>query len=140
MTKQEFEQLTGTTVANDVDFEAIHAMYMLCGDGMDKQTFCKLWKEEDFFTIITAAVRANKVLMLTDDVARRELKKLRAEQFKKDIKLAELLVEKAVNYDDRDLNDKAVELVGYREVILKKLDLGTNLWDDDIEYIYDNLK
>lgn len=123
MTKQEFEKLTGTTVANDVDFEAIHTMYMLCGD-MDKERFCKLWKEEDFFTIITAAVRANKVLMLTDDVARRELKKLRAEQFRKNRELAEFLVRKSVECTDSDLHDKAVELVGHKEVILMTLDLA----------------
>lgn len=44
MTKQEFEQRIGAEVT-DEQFRGIHESYMLCGDSIDKDIFCRLYKE-----------------------------------------------------------------------------------------------
>lgn len=44
MTKQEFEQRIGAEVT-DEQFQGINESYMLCGDSIDKDIFCRLYKE-----------------------------------------------------------------------------------------------
>ena len=45
MTQKEFEERTKiSTTAGE--FEQVHDIYMACGDNMDKDEFCSLWKEK----------------------------------------------------------------------------------------------
>lgn len=51
MTQKEFEDRTKLKVFAD-GFDAIHEIYMACGDEMDKDVFCRLWREKEFRTLL----------------------------------------------------------------------------------------
>ena len=58
----------------------------------------------------------------------------------KDIELAIFLIGKACAYDDTDFYKEAVRLIGQRAVTVHKVRAGLPLWEEDINYIDNNLK
>ena len=54
--------------------------------------------------------------------------------------LAEFLIGKACAYDDRDFYNEAIRLIGKKEAVLRKIKMGLPLWEEDIDYINNNLK
>ena len=129
MTQQEFEARIGTTVSPDV-FETANRAYMACGNSMDKDTFCELWKTE---------IRGNfqLVSILTAQV----------EKFSQGMScalegqdnLARLAADKAYDHDDKELRRAAIEYLGKREYIKHLLSQGADLSSDDRDLVLELL-
>lgn len=129
MFQQEFEARTGTTVSADV-FETVTRAYMACGDSMDKDTFCELWKTE---------IRGNfqLVSILTAQVEHFSHLASLALEAKED--LARLAADKAYDHDDDELRRAAIEYLGKREYIKHILSQGADLSSDDRDLVLELL-
>lgn len=129
MTQQEFEARIGTTVSPDV-FETANRAYMACGDSMDKDTFCELWKTEirgnfQLVSILTAQVESlsqslTRYMAQVDDLAR-------------------LLVDKSYDFDDNECRKVAIGILGKREYIKHILSQGADLSSDDRDLVLELL-
>ena len=126
MTQKEFEDRTGLTPTPE-EFNYIHAVYM--NTAMDKDEFCKDFKKHGASSIMKEvhAVAVNFKLRL-------EEKNIETSD------LVDFLIGKACAYDDSDFYKQAKRLVGQKEVTLRKLRMSLPLWEEDIEYINENLK
>lgn len=108
MTKQEFEQRIGAEVT-DEQFQGINESYMLCGDSIDKDIFCRLYKE------------CPKVIL---EMVRKEQR----------VRAAEKKIEETVKwlmcYDDaiEDVQFKIIDLLGEQEGFIRLL-------ENDIELV-----
>ena len=129
MTKQEFEARIGTPVSPDV-FETANRAYMACGDAMDKDTFCEIWKTE---------IRGNfqLVRILTAQVEHFSHLASLALEAKED--LARLAADKAYDHDDKELRRAAIEYLGKREYIKHILSQGADLSSDDRDLVLELL-
>jgi hypothetical protein len=129
MTQQEFEARIGTPVSPDV-FETANRAYMACGDSMDKDTFCELWKTE---------IRGNfqLVSILTAQVEHFSHLASLALEAKED--LARLAADKAYDHDDDELRRAAIEYLGKREYIKHILSQGADLSSDDRDLVLELL-
>lgn len=54
--------------------------------------------------------------------------------------LADILIGKAHAYDDTDLRNEAVRLVGEVDVVKRTIELGLPLWDEDRKVILSMIK
>lgn len=138
MTREEFTERTGLTPTSE-EYQHIEAMYMAAGN-MDKDEFCKEFKKhgmsrilEELFARIQG--QENSINALTE--RHDDYIKTTAE---KDIELAIFLIGKACAYDDTDFYKEAVRLIGQRAVTVHKVQAGLPLWEEDINYIDNNLK
>ena len=123
MTQQEFEQRTG--INSNVVFEEANKMYMAAGN-MDKDAFCDDFKAHGDSALLAMFYhRCNYLKAQKNDV----------DEIRKD--MANFLLGKLeeTGDEDRDMYNKAVELIGQGEVVRMKLDNGWELWDEDKEYI-----
>lgn len=126
MTPKEFMERTGITPTEE-EFNYIHSVYM--STSMDKDEFCKDFKKYGDSRVLRD-VHARAVNF---ELQYNETKKVAKE-------MAEFLIGKACAYEDTDFYKQAVRLVGQREVTRMKLEMDLPLWDEDKEYIKDNLK
>lgn len=126
MTQQEFEQRTGIT--SHVVFEEANKMYMAAGD-MDKDAFCDDYKAHGDSILLAYFYRHSNYL----ETQKKEVDSLKRE-------MAAFLLGKADELEDKELREKAVRLLGEREVICMKIEAGYDLWDEDKEYIKDNIR
>lgn len=126
MTQKEFEDRTG--IKSNVVFEEANRMYMKAGD-MDKDAFCDDYKEHGDSILLSYFYHHSNML---------ETRKKDVDALKN--KIACFLLGKADDWDDKDLRDKAVELIGEKEVIMRKIELNLELWDEDKSYIKDNIR
>ena len=126
MTKEEFTERTG--IKSDVIFELANEVYMAAGD-MDKDVFCMDYKEHGSSIILKHFYDKAKEL---------EQQKEELSKFKLD--MAKWLLKQADETDGSELREKAVELVGEQKVITMKIELGYELWKEDMDYIYINLQ
>lgn len=126
MTQQEFTDRTGLTPTAE-EFNYIRALYMNCV--MDKDAFCKDFKKHGASSIMkdVHAVATGYCFQA------RELQ----DKFQN---TAEILLGKACAYEDRDMYNEAIRLIGKKEVVLTKVDMGLPLWEEDMEYIKRNLQ
>lgn len=123
MTQQEFEQRTG--IKSDVVFEEANKIYMAAGD-MDKDAFCMDYKKHgDSILLARFYHRCNYLEALKKDV----------DEIRKDMAYFLLNKLEETGDEDRDMYNKAVELIGQGEVVRMKLDNGWELWKEDKEYI-----
>lgn len=126
MTKEEFEDRTG--IKSEEVFEEANRMYMNAGD-MDKNTFCYDYKKHGDSILLSYFYHHSNML---------EKQKKDVDALKNEI--ACFLLKKADDWDDNDLRDKAVELIGEKEVIMRKIELELELWNEDKSYIKDNIR
>lgn len=126
MTQKEFEERTG--IKSNVVFEEANRMYMKAGD-MDKDAFCDDYKEHGDSILLAYFYHHSNML----EKQKNDLDALKNE-------IACFLLKKADDWDDNDLRDKAVELIGEKEVIMRKIELELELWDADKSYIKDNIR
>lgn len=127
MTKQEFEERYGKTV-NDHVFDNINDLYMSLDD-MDKDMFVRDYKKHDESLILNELY--NKVQSLErgiEDVERNNLC------------LIDMLIKKGSEWDDKEVLDTVENQIGMSAAITRKIELGCELSDDDLEYIKHNLK
>ena len=129
MLQQEFEARIGTPVSPDV-FETANRAYMACGDAMDKDTFCEIWKTE---------IRGNfqLVSILTAQVEHFSHLASLALEAKED--LARLAADKAYDHDDDELRRAAIEYLGKREYLKHILSQGADLSSDDRDLVLELL-
>ena len=134
MLQHEFEKLTGMDVPAEI-YCRIDRVYLRCGD-IDKQTFCKKWKEGDTLAIMEMLAaeieRQGKLL----DQYRQE-----AEEAKiKKTKIAAALIKAAAQYKDTSLKRIAIDLVGIREVVTMSLENGEKLCADERDFLLELLQ
>ena len=127
MTKQEFEERYGKTV-NDHVFDNINDLYMSLDD-MDKDVFVRDYKKHEESLILNELY--NKVQSLErgmEDVERNNLC------------LIDMLIKKGSEWNDKAMLDMVEDQIGASATITRKIELGCELSDDDLEYIKHNLK
>lgn len=139
MTQKEFEERTNISLTAG-EFEAVHDIYMACGDDVDKDEFCALWKGKEYRELLNMAANEKKVTEMAYGMAMNKIKKIEEQQRKQNVELAEFLIGKACAYDDTDFYREAVKLIGQRDVVLMKMRMDLPLWDEDKDYIKGLLK
>lgn len=139
MTREEFEKRTGLKMTT-AGFAKVHDIYMACGDEMDKDRFCALWKDNNFRALLDAVTGEWMISEGAYNLAVKKIRDMEAEKEADNKELAELLLGKAAAHQDSDLRREAVKLVGERNVVLTMLRLGLPLQAEDMEYIENNLK
>lgn len=139
MTQKEFETKTNINLSAD-DFETVHDIYMACGDDMDKDEFCTLWKGKKFLELLNRVTYEKKITEQAYDMAMNKIQKIQDERMAQNMEHAEFLLGKAEAYKDTDFYNEAVKLIGEKEVIVIKLRMGLPMWEEDTEYIKNNLK
>lgn len=127
MQKQEFTQRTDIQVS-DVEYKEIELMYLEAGN-MDKDEFCKDYKEHHDSTLLATFYRQSERLKDKLDVMREERSQI-----------VDFLLERAQKFGDIELLNQAIKLVGHKAVIMRKIDQGLALWDLDKEYIRENIQ
>lgn len=120
MTEKEFTDRTGYTPQDD-EFIQIHEMYM--NTDLDKDAFCKAWMH-------------NKDLLA--EIVKQTI--IARELYQQKDSLADFLITQAEKWSASDLREKAIEMLGDREYIRRKVTRGFNLWYDDRELINEILK
>lgn len=136
MLQKEFEERTGLTPTIE-EYKQIEAMYMAAGDNVDKDVFCSAYEN---FSVYQAAVVAgimNTVKKLKGQYEERcnEIDDLHERMSG----LTDFLIGKACACNDTDFYKQAVKMVGIKDVVLRKLKMKLPLWDEDIEYIKENI-
>lgn len=121
MKRKVFEEMTNVQCSED-DFKEIMDIFQ--ETGLDEGVFCEEWKTHGNSRIIRELhVRCldleSSYEMKMDDIH----------------ELVGFLLVKSKSYDDNDFRNKAVEMIGEREVIKKTLDMGLALSDEDKEYL-----
>lgn len=105
-----------------------------CSRTMSEEEFCELWKAGDFRALLDVVAKERK---LTEEAYGKALEKLRKTQFERgnmEIGEAEFLLEKAEQYKDAEMRERAVSLIGERDVIFMKNVLKLPLWKEDLDY------
>lgn len=125
MTQQEFQERTGFD--SYITYELGNAVYMALD--MDKDAFCDDYKEHWNSVIIANLLKKTEELQAKLDAMRDQ----RAE-------MVEFLLHQENETDDSIFRDKAVELVGEKEVIRLKIEYDYDFSDADKEYIKSNLQ
>lgn len=120
MTQQEFAERTGYTPTADV-YESIEKAYM--DTDLDKDTFCKAWK-------------GNRTLLVEIKKQTLRARELAAQRNQ----MVDFLIEQAEKWSASDLREKAIDLVGEKEYIRRKIEKGFNLWKADKEILIEILK
>ena len=127
MTKKEFEERYGRDISADM-FERINELYMTLDD-MDKDVFVRDYKKHEESLILNELY--NKVQSLErgmEDVERNNLC------------LIDMLIKKGSEWDDKEVLDTVENQIGKPSTITRKIELGCEFSDDDLEYIKHNLK
>lgn len=125
MIQKEFEDRTGMKPTSE-EFNYIHAVYM--NTSMDKDEFCEDFKKHGSSKIISD-IHARAV---NYEIKLNEMNSLSTE-------MADFLIGKSRVYADTDFRKMAVKLVGEKAVVTRTLEMGLELWEEDIEYIKSKL-
>ena len=134
MTKFEFEDRTGLKVT-DEEYKEIERMYMAVPK-MEKDEFCNRWRQCGNNPL---AKELAKEVTKSNGMLEERNNEL-DDCHEKMNELAVFLIGKACVHDDIDLYKEAVRIIGQREVTLHKIKMNLLLWEEDIEYISNNLK
>ena len=134
MTKFEFEDRTGLKVT-DEEYKDIEAMYYAVPN-MEKDEFCKRWRQCGNNPLALGLTKQVTILNGMLEERNNEVD----DCHDKLSELAEFLIGKACAYDDRDFYNEAIRLIGKKEAVLRKIKMGLPLWEEDIDYINNNLK
>ncbi len=124
MMQKEFEERTGMKVTPE-EYARIEKLYM--GTTMDKDAFCKEYKK----------IQSSKIVADLETSLRIEEGKLRSKQIELDAAkarendTANFLIEQAQKLGIPELRKKAIELIGTKEYLKRKLATGNPLWEDD---------
>ena len=121
-------------------FDQVHDIYMACGDDMDKDEFCSLWKKNNFRALLDKVTYEKGITEKAYDMATNKIAKMQEQQKSQNRDLADFLLGKACAHQDTELYKEAVKLVGMKEVVIRKIRMGLPMWEEDLEYINKNLK
>ena len=135
MTQKEFEDRTKLSVTAD-EFDAIDDMYMACGDNIDKDKFCSLYMtKEGRLALMAEMAKQRKKADEALRVAKNEVRQAEEDMLKFQSGLADWLTEQAEKWAATDLRDKAIQILGAREYLRRKIKRGYNLWEVDKELL-----
>ena len=144
MLQNEFEERTKLSVTAD-EFNGINALYMACGDGIDKDVFCKLYISfEGRLELLHMIEREHQRMKNALDEHKLLLKECR--EIVSDAADAMLEIENGlldggtIEHANQELEKKAWWLVGRPEVIKRKARLDIAFTQEEIDYISKNLK
>lgn len=120
MTQKEFEERTKKSVTAET-YANIEKAYM--NTDLDKDEFCNLYMKAPS-AILEIERKTISVRKLCEE------KKL----------MANFLIEQAEKWSAGDLREKAIEMIGKKEYLRRKIEKGFNLWDADKELLIELLK
>ena len=126
MTQQEFIERTG--IKDESTFEYANNLYMSITE-LDKDAFCEDFKKHRESRIVEDLFKVGQDYAVLYHESRRQIGEI-----------IEMLLGKACAYDDTDFYKLAVRLVGQKQVVLCKINMGLPLWDEDKDYLTMNLK
>ena len=128
MTQLEFTQRTGIVLTED-EYKEIEIMYLESGDSLDKDVFCQDYQKHHDSVLLKTFYRQSDNLKNKVDFLRRE---------KSDT--VDFLLERAQDFGDSKLLERAILLVGHDSVIKRKIRMKLPFWEIDLNYIKDNIK
>lgn len=134
MTQKEFEDRTGIKVSAS-DYSNIETMYMMAGN-MDKDVFCKEYKNHKDSLLLQELFKKIKTIRGQYEERINEIEDLH----KQKDQMADFLITQAEKWSASDLREKAIEMLGMKEYIRRKVCRGHNLWYDDREALNEILK
>lgn len=135
MTQREFEERTKMVVTAD-EFDIIHELYMACGDKVDKDEFCKLYlTKSGRHTLMDYMAQEKRIADDAYSMAMGRIKELECERREADSRMADWLMEQAEKWSATDLRDRAIEMLGAREYLRRKIERKMNLWKADRELL-----
>lgn len=133
MTQNEFEQRTNMTVTAE-EYQKIEKLYMSAGN-IDKDTFCKEYKKVASSRIVTELHL--QVRMLDNQVE--SLKSDKKQMASDKDELIDFMIEQSEKYSSSELRQRAIELLGAKEYLRRKLERGYNLWELDRQLLVELL-
>lgn len=133
MMQQEFEERTGMKVTVE-EYAKIEKLYMAAGN-IDKDTFCKEYKKVASSKLVGELQISLRIAEGKVTSARMQLEAAE----KRESELGTFLMEQAQILGSSELRQKAIDLLGAKEYMLRKLKSGTPLWDDDREILIETL-
>lgn len=140
MLQKEFEERTKLSIS-EAEYAKIDALYLACGDEIDKDVFCKLFMSfEGRLELMHMIEREKHTSDMGWDVATNRIKTIEKETDVKHQEIAEFMLRKATEHKDSECYNGAVALVGMRKVVMLKLKLKLPLCENDMDYINNNLK
>lgn len=140
MTQKEFEERTGLSISQ-AEYAKFDALYLACGDGTNKDEFCKLLMDYDGrLELMNRIEREKHVSDMGWNVATKKIQAMEQETAAKHQEIAEFMLRKATEHKDSECYNGAIALIGMREVIKTKLKLKLPLCENDMDYINNNLK
>ena len=133
MTQQEFQDLTGRKVTEE-EYKGIEKMYYAVPN-MGKHEFCKRWVQTGNNPL---TIELTKQVVLLNGMLEERYNEAEDCRSKME-EVAWFLIGKAA-YDDTDIYNEAIGIVGRKAAVLHKIKMGYPLWKEDREYIKNNLK
>lgn len=140
MLQKEFEERTKLSIS-EAEYAKIDALYLACGDEIDKDAFCKLFMSfEGRLELMHMIEREKQTSDMRWDVACKRVQTIEQETAAKHNEIAEFMLRKATEHKDSECYNGAVALVGMRNVVMLKLKLKLPLCENDMDYINNHLK
>ena len=133
MNKQEFSERTGFTPTID-EYESTEKMYMALVE-MDKDEFCKEFKKFGNSRLVSELFRTLCVKEGQYEERCNEIDDLH----KQKSEMVDFLIDRAQAFSDKELLEKASEMIGQKEVIRRRILKGYQLWAYETEWMLNNL-
>lgn len=133
MMQKEFEERTGMSLTAE-EYAKVEKLYMAAGN-IDKDTFCEEYKK-------VANSQLVQELQMSIRILENKLEGAQAENRNREREASELgtfLMEQAQKLGSKELRQKAIDTLGTREYMIRKLQSGTPLWEDDREILIETL-
>jgi hypothetical protein len=133
MNHQEFIERTGLTPTIE-EYQAIEAIYMAAGE-MDKDEFCKEFKKWGNSRLVAELFRTVCTLKGQYEERCNEIEDLHQQKNE----MVNFLIDRAQAFSDKELLEKASEMVGQKEVIRRRIVKEHQLWVYETEWMLNNL-
>ena len=133
MNKQEFTERTGLTPTIE-EYKSIEAMYIASGE-MDKDEFCKEFKKYGSSRLVSELF---KTLCAREGQYEERCNEIDDLHRQKD-EMVDFLIDRSQAFSDKELLEKASEMVGQKEVIRRRILKGYQLWSYETEWMLNNL-
>lgn len=127
MTQQEFTERTGITPTPQ-EFTAITQIYMAAGD-IDKDVFCADYKKHKDSKLLAYFYKLTEDSKVCAKLIDRSL-----------LKVTKFLLIKSREFNDKSMRAEAIDLLGEKMIVKLTIEMDLELWDDDKNFIIDNLK
>lgn len=131
MTKQEFETRTGLTVTTN-EYTYIERVYM--ASNLQKDEFCNEWKKNRSLAgsnLVCDLVMEIEALRGSYETLHKEYTRACDGFTQENSNMADFLILQAENCSASDLREKAIKMVGIKEYLRRRIDLGFILWEED---------